>query len=80
MEVEYTQEEIQKSIKAAYDSVNLLVNLSITDTSSFDEETLKEHNNTIDRNKKHIEIMLEKEWFSNALTKAQKKELELINA
>lgn len=80
MELEYTQEEIQKSIVAAYDSVNLLVNLALLDTTSFDEKTLKEHNDTIERNKKHIEIMLGKEYFANALTPAQKSELESIIA
>jgi valyl-tRNA synthetase len=80
MELEYTQEEIQKSILAAYDSVNLINNLIKIDASSFSEKELKEHIDTIERNKKHIEIMLAKEWFANGLTKAQKSELKVIIA
>lgn len=74
MEREYTQEEIQKSILAAYDSVNLINQLKAKESLN-EEET-----NTLDRNTKHIEIMLGKEWFSNGLTKAQKKELQSIIA
>lgn len=74
MELEYTQEQIDKSILAAYDSVNLINKLKAK------ESLTEEEVDRLDRNKKHIEIMLAKEWFSNGLTKAQKKELESINA
>ena len=74
MELEYTQEQIEKSILAAYDSVNLINELKAK------ESLTQEETNTLDRNKKHIEIMLGYEWFANGLTKAQKKELESIIA
>ncbi len=64
-----TQEEIQKSVSAAYDSVNLINELNlIAELSDEDKDTLY-------RNKEHIRIMLAKEWFFNALTEEQKNEL-----
>lgn len=64
-----TQEEIQNSINAVYDSVNLINELNLI------EELSKEQKDTLDRNKEHIKIMMEKEWFFNALTEEQKVEL-----
>jgi hypothetical protein len=68
-----TTEQIEKSISAAYDSVNLINDLSSKE--SLDEEQLA----TISRNKEHLVIMLGKDWFLNALTTAQKKELEKLS-
>lgn len=68
-----TQEQIKKSISAAYDSVNLINELS--SRKSLDEEQLA----TISRNKEHIVIMLGKDWFSNALIEKQKAELEIVS-
>lgn len=68
-----TQEQIEKSISAAYDSVNLINELSSQE--SLDEEQLA----TISRNKEHIVVMLGKDWFSNALTEEQKAELEIVS-
>lgn len=65
-----TQEQIEKSISAAYDSVNLINELSSQEL--LDEEQLA----TIGRNKEHLTIMLGKDWFSGALTAAQKKDFE----
>lgn len=67
-----TQEEIQNSINAAYDSVNLINELNLI------VELSKENKDTLDRNKEHIGIMLAKEWFFNALTEDQKIELSNI--
>lgn len=64
-----TQEEIQNSINAAYDSVNLINELNLI------AELSDEEKNTLDRNKEHLKIMLAKEWFFNALTEEQKVEL-----
>ena len=64
-----TQEEIQNSVNAAYDSVNLIIELNLI------EELSDEQKDTLSRNKEHIKIMLEKEWFFNALTEDQKAEL-----
>lgn len=67
-----TQEEIQNSVNAAYDSVNLINELNLI------EELSNEEKDTLDRNKEHLKIMLAKEWFFNALTEGQKAELSSI--
>jgi len=67
-----TQEEIQNSVNAAYDSVNLINELNLLEELSIEEK------DTLDRNKEHIKIMLAKEWFFNALTEEQKVELSSI--
>jgi hypothetical protein len=56
-----TPEEIQKSIDAAFDSVNL-INQDVL------LEKTKERLDEVERNYRHLEIMLAKEWFSEALT------------
>jgi hypothetical protein len=68
-----TTEQIEKSISAAYDSVNLINEL--LSKESLDEEELA----TVNRNKEHLIIMLGKDWFSEALTATQKKELEQLS-
>jgi hypothetical protein len=60
--MEYTQEEIQKHISAAFDSVRL-INRNEDDVD------------TINRNVEHLKIMMEKEWFSSSLTPQQKSEI-----
>ena len=67
-----TQEEIQNSVNAAYDSVNLIIELNLI------EELSDEQKDTLSRNKEHIKIMLEKEWFYDTLTEEQKVELSNI--
>ena len=67
-----TQEEIQNSVNAAYDSVNLINELNLL------EELSNEEKDTLSRNKEHIKIMLTKDWFFNALTEEQKVELSSI--
>ncbi len=64
-----TQEEIQNSVNAAYDSVNLINELNLISELSDKEK------DTLYRNKEHLKIMLAKEWFFNALTEEQKVEL-----
>ncbi len=54
----------QQSISAAFDSVNL-INNTILETLSNDNKS------TVKRNVQHLEIMLSKEWFSEALTEQQ---------
>ena len=66
-----TEEEIKKSVLSAYDSVNLINELELL------EEPEQANIDTIERNKKHITIMLEIEWFSGALTIEQLDELTL---
>jgi len=59
----------EKSISAAFDSVNLINNL-IT------EEVTDKRKDHVDRNVKHLELMLTKEFFTEALTSSQKDEIE----
>ena len=66
-----TEEEIKKSVLSAYDSVNLINELELL------EEPEQADIDTIERNKKHVTIMLEIEWFNSALTIEQLDELTL---
>ena len=59
------QEQIQQSISAAFDSVNLVAELKAKESVTEDEQ------GTIDRNVEHLNIMLGKEWFAVALTAEQ---------
>ena len=72
MELELSTEQIQKSVLAAYDSVTIINDLK-TKSSLTEEEEL-----SLERNVKHIEIMMAKEWFIGALSSVQKSELESI--
>lgn len=69
---ELTQEQVQSSISAAYDSVNLINELQAQEVMT------AEDSDTLNRNKEHISIMLGKDWFVGGLTAAQKTELESI--
>ena len=60
-----TPEETQKSISAAMDSVTLI-------TKKVAEPKVEEKVKTVNRNVKHLEHMLTKEWFSGALTAEQR--------
>jgi len=64
------QERIQKSISAAFDSVNLINELNLKLDKTGDEI------DRLNRNKEHLIIMLNKEWFSSNLTESQKLEIE----
>jgi hypothetical protein len=64
-----TQETIDKSISAAYDSVKLIDELNLL--ASMDTE----QTNTLARNKEHLTIMLAKDWFINGCTETQITEL-----
>lgn len=61
-----TQEQIEKQVSAAFDSVNLITNLKAKESNT------EEEINTISRNVEHLKIMMVKEWFVAALTKSQK--------
>jgi hypothetical protein len=54
----------QQSISAAFDSVNL-INSTILETIT------NEKKSTVTRNIQHLELMLSKKWFSEALTQQQ---------
>jgi hypothetical protein len=72
MELEYTPEEVAKSVSAAYDSVALIAELK-SKTDLTQEET-----NALARNEEHIRVMMGKEWFVSGLTDKQVTELQAI--
>ena len=69
---ELTQEQITKSINAAFDSVNLINELNELESLNIEET------NTLDRNIAHLQIMLNKTWFANALTTQQLSDIESV--
>jgi hypothetical protein len=64
-ELDYTQEDIQQLISAAFDSVNLINELNQLESLSEEQVSTK------DRNVEHLKIMIAKEWFANGLTEEQ---------
>jgi len=69
-----TQEEVQASITAAFDSVNLIN--GIVDGSQMATESTSEKEDTVDRNVAHLEIMEAKTWFSDGLTSQQETDID----
>jgi hypothetical protein len=65
MENEITQEQIAKSVSTAFDSVDL-INRNEDDASA------------IERNVKHLRVMMCKEWFISALTAEQTEQINVI--
>lgn len=59
----------EKAINAAFDSV-ALINKLITETADDKKKA------NVERNVKHLELMLTKEFFTEALTTQQKSEIE----
>jgi hypothetical protein len=59
----------EKAISAAFDSVNL-INKLISETRDDKKKS------AVERNVKHLELMLTKEFFTDALTPSQKTEIE----
>ena len=72
MKLEMTQEQVAKSVSAAYDSVAIYNQLN--GKLDITEEELA----TFDRNVEHIRIMMGKEWFVAGLTPLQITELQAI--
>ena len=71
-EINYTPEEVVKSVSAAYDSVNLINELKAKETLTEDETA------ALARNEEHIRIMMGFEWFVAGLTDLQVTELQAI--
>lgn len=67
-----TEEKSQKSVLAAFDSVNLIISLNELETLSEEESDTKL------RNQKHLEIMMDKEDFVGALTEEQTAEINAV--
>jgi len=68
-----TQEEIQNSISAAFDSVNLIN--GIVNGDQMVNESSQEKQDAIERNVGHLNIMLSKSWFADALTEQQEADI-----
>jgi hypothetical protein len=61
--MEYTQEQKERMVLASFDVVNL-INEGVEDAE------------TIERNRLHLQIMMEQEWFVELLTPEQKTIIE----
>jgi hypothetical protein len=59
----------QQAIKAAFDSVNL-INRLVTETAN------ENNKKTVERNVDHLELMMTKDFFSEALTSQQRTNIE----
>ena len=67
---EQTPEQVQRSISAAFDSVNLINQLNAQPSLTEEEQ------DRVNRNVEHLRIMLEKEWFSEGLTEQQRIDID----
>ena len=68
-QIEITEEQIQNSVSAAFDSVNLINELNAQPSLT------EEDQDRLNRNKEHLKIMLDKDWFFAALTEEQKTDI-----
>jgi len=66
---EQTPEQVQRSISAAFDSVNLINQLKVQPSLTEEEQ------DRLNRNVEHLRIMLAKEWFSEGLTEQQRNDI-----
>jgi len=69
---ELTQQQIAKQVAAAFDSVNLIAELQVKETKTEEEV------NTISRNIEHLNIMMTKVWFTEALSAEQTAQINVI--
>jgi hypothetical protein len=65
-------EQVKKTISTVYSCVKIINDLK-SKASLKEEEQIR-----LDANKKHIELMLTKDWFLEELLEEQKMELEAI--
>jgi len=72
MELEITQEQVEKMVLATYDSFNLVNELNAKD------ELSEEDTDTLNRNIEHIRFVMSQVWFTKALTPLQVTELQAI--
>jgi hypothetical protein len=70
-------EDIAGSVRAAFDSVHLcnnIINGNVNIPNAINNVT--ENKATVERNKAHLQIMLGKTWFTEALTEQQRSEID----
>lgn len=68
---ERTSEQVQKSISACFDSVNLI-------NETLSKPKTEKTADLVERNFKHCELMLAKDWFVEGLTGTQKTDIETV--
>jgi hypothetical protein len=66
-----TTEQITKHISAAFDSVNLINN-------EIEKEATENRKDNVKRNVQHLELMLNKEWFVDALSTEQSTDINAV--
>jgi|688.fasta_scaffold261807_2 hypothetical protein len=71
MENTPTSEQIQGHIRAAFDSVNLI-------SEVLNKTSTEDNKKNVKRNYQHLELMLSKTWFAQALTEQQ--DIDINNA
>jgi hypothetical protein len=64
-----TEEQVKRSINAAFDSVNL-INSIVANAFDLTKES------TVKANVEHLNIMLSKDWFAAGLTEEQKSQVD----
>jgi hypothetical protein len=64
-----SEQEVTKHVSAAFDSVNLINKETL-------KESTEERRGSVDRNFRHLEHMLTKEWFSESLTAEQRTNID----
>lgn len=67
-----TQEEVQKHIAAAYDSVNSINALNGKEILTAEDEA------SLVRNIGHLKVMMNKDWFFTGLTTSQVNEINTL--
>lgn len=68
-----TEQEVQRHISASFDSVG-----AIQRTISGEDSGMNNPVSWIEANVGHLNIMLEKEWFADALTEEQRADIDAI--
>ncbi len=66
------KEKIEKIISSTFDSVDL-INEYNSKTSLTDYETQR-----LERNVKHLRMMMDKDWFVNNITETQRQQIESL--
>lgn len=72
------QQEIEKAISAAFDSVILINKLKSGEDLMNSVMSKKQVETTIQRNIDHLQHMINQDWFRNALSPAQLTQIEKI--
>jgi hypothetical protein len=70
------QQEIEKSISAAFDSI-IMINKLNSGTDLMNKVMTNEQiQNVISKNIEHLKHMMSQDWFKNSLSSAQVKQIE----